>query len=214
MGLLGLSLSAWVAKYGYAGLFFLLVVGILGLPVPDETLLTFSGFLAREGTFYLPWTYLTGFLGSVGGISLSYLIGRTLGVKAVTRYGARFGATPERIERVQAWFDRIGKWTLTFGYYVPGVRHFTAIVAGSSKLRFGLFALYAYLGAAIWSASFITAGYLVGDAWKRTSAEMHRYFAVAGAIVVVLIVAYVLWIRWRKKKKEKSAQKRSDTTRR
>jgi membrane protein DedA with SNARE-associated domain len=35
----------WIAHYGYLALFGLLMLGIVGLPVPDETLLTFAGYL-------------------------------------------------------------------------------------------------------------------------------------------------------------------------
>ena len=36
---------AWISQYGYLAIFLLLVMGIVGLPVPDETLLTFTGYL-------------------------------------------------------------------------------------------------------------------------------------------------------------------------
>jgi membrane protein DedA with SNARE-associated domain len=39
---------AWLTQYGYLALFSLLVLGIVGLPVPDETLLTFTGYLIYE----------------------------------------------------------------------------------------------------------------------------------------------------------------------
>ena len=55
------------------GDFFLLVLGIVGLPVPDETLLTFSGYLVYQGHLSLPLTFLSGFAGSACGITLSYL---------------------------------------------------------------------------------------------------------------------------------------------
>ena len=35
----------WVTDYGYFGIFFLFIFGIIGLPVPDEWLLVISGYL-------------------------------------------------------------------------------------------------------------------------------------------------------------------------
>lgn len=35
----------WIIQYGYLALFALLLLGIVGLPVPDETLLAFAGYL-------------------------------------------------------------------------------------------------------------------------------------------------------------------------
>ncbi|MBA2251795.1 MAG: DedA family protein, partial [Nitrospirales bacterium] len=40
---------AWIADYGYVAIFGLLVLGIVGLPVPDEALLTFVGYLSFQG---------------------------------------------------------------------------------------------------------------------------------------------------------------------
>jgi membrane protein DedA with SNARE-associated domain len=39
------ALLDWIPEYGYPALFFLLMLGIVGLPVPEETLRTFSGYL-------------------------------------------------------------------------------------------------------------------------------------------------------------------------
>ena len=39
----------WVSHYGYGGLFVLLVLGIVGLPIPDETLLVVCGYLVSKG---------------------------------------------------------------------------------------------------------------------------------------------------------------------
>ena len=38
------TIAYWVTQYGYAGMFVLLLLAIVGLPVPDETLLTFAGY--------------------------------------------------------------------------------------------------------------------------------------------------------------------------
>ncbi len=45
------TIAHWITQYGYAGLFVLLMLGIVGVPVPDETLLTFTPGL-RHVTAY------------------------------------------------------------------------------------------------------------------------------------------------------------------
>ncbi len=35
----------WIKAYGYVGLFTSLMLGMFGLPVPDESILTFAGYL-------------------------------------------------------------------------------------------------------------------------------------------------------------------------
>ena len=152
------TLLAWVSHYGYAGLFGLLILGIVGLPVPDETLLVFSGYLIYKGRLQPGLTFLTAFAGSVCGISLSYVIGRTAGHKVVQRYGRYVRINQERLERVHRWFQKMGEWLLAVGYFIPGVRHFTALAAGISDLEYGRFAVFAYGGAAVWVGAFLTLG--------------------------------------------------------
>jgi membrane protein DedA with SNARE-associated domain len=186
-------LLTWLSHYGYAGLFLLLVLGIVGLPVPDETLLVFSGYLISKGRLHPVWTFLTAFFGSVTGISVSYLIGRIFGYGFVQRYGKYVHLSPQRVEHVNRWFHRIGHWLLTIGYYIPAVRHFTALVAGMSNLEYRTFAAFAYPGAAMWVISFLALGYFLGDKWQTAFATLHRYL-VAISIAAGIIVAAVWWL--------------------
>ena len=62
----------WVEQYGYIGLFSLLVLGIVGIPLPDEWLLAFSGYLVFKGTFRFAPALAAAFTGSACGISVSY----------------------------------------------------------------------------------------------------------------------------------------------
>ena len=61
------------------------------------------------------------------------------------------------------------------GYFIPGVRHFTAYAAGMSDLEPPQFALFAYSGAALWSASFIALGYFLGERWEAVQKNVHQY---------------------------------------
>jgi membrane protein DedA with SNARE-associated domain len=188
------SLFEWLSRYGYAGLFLLLVLGIVGLPVPDETLLVFSGYLISKGRLHPGLTFLAGFGGSVTGISLSYLIGRGFGYGFVQRYGRYVHLSQERIEFVNHWFHRIGHWLLTIGYFIPGIRHFTALVAGMSRLEFRTFSAFAYPGAALWVGCFLALGYFVGEKWQTALVALHRYL-LAVTIAIGVIVGIVWWFR-------------------
>ena len=192
------TIQHWIDLYGYAGLFFALVFGIIGLPVPDESLLTLSGYLISAGRFQFIPTFLAAACGSLTGITCSYWIGRAGGYRLIHKFGPRFHLTEERLQAVHRWFDRIGKWTLTVGYFIPGVRHFTALVAGASQLRYPLFALFAYSGGLIWTLTFITLGYYLGESW---SARFHTgyWIPITIAAVILLAVIGIIWIFKRKK---------------
>jgi len=188
----------WVAAYGAPSLGLLLMLGIVGLPVPDETLLVFCGYLIYRGTFqpHTTWIFAAG--GSICGITISYLLGRTLGFRVIHKYGARIGATEKRLEKVQRWFEGAGHWGLTFGYFIPGVRHFTALIAGATGVQWHTFTLFAYSGAVLWVSLFLGTGYLLGEQWKNASEHAHQIL-LAASIAGAIALAIVLWKKkpWR-----------------
>jgi membrane protein DedA with SNARE-associated domain len=191
-------LFEWLSQYGYAGLFAGLLFGILGLPIPDETLLVFCGYLIYRGRLDFTIAFFAGFAGSLCGITLSFYLGRSLGRKVVHRYGKYIRLTPEHLDRVDRWFDRIGAWSLSIGYFIPGIRHFTALVAGMGHMRYLTFALFAYSGAAVWVALFLTLGYVFGERWENTSALVHRYTLIAigfGAVILACVWLYRRYCR-------------------
>jgi membrane protein DedA with SNARE-associated domain len=186
------TISQWVVQYGYIALFLLLVLGIVGLPVPDEALLTFVGYLVYKGVLgYIP-SVAVAFTGSVCGITLSYFLGHTLGVKVIKNYGYILHITDDKIELVNRWYERVGRWLLMFGYFIPGVRHLTAYVAGTSGLRMHVFAPFAYTGGLIWSLTFISTGYLLGDKWNLVFEKIHHGLIVIIAAAIPIILLYIL----------------------
>jgi len=176
------QLLTWIHHYGAAALFGLLALGVVGLPVPNETLLTLAGALVRKGELSLIPTLVAACAGNVSGVTMSYLVGR-FASKAFLH--AHFAKGMEQLEK---WFERIGKWALAFGYFIPGVRHFTAIGAGSSDFPFALFARYAYSGAILWTVLFLALGYFIG-AHLPTSLEQIHSKTLLGCLLAALCVA-------------------------
>lgn len=193
----------WIVKYGYGAIFILLVLGVVGLPIPDETLLVFSGYLISTGRMKPVWALLSAVAGSWCGISLSYWIGRTLGLGVVHKFGKYLHITEEHLAKVQRWFDRIGHWALFVGYYIAGVRHFTAIVAGISKLPFPTFMTFAWTGGALWVSLFLTLGYFLGENWKKMGELIHHYLLYISIAALVIVGAYYLIKRKRHPATEK-----------
>jgi len=192
-----------ISQYGLIAVFFLLMLGIVGLPVPDETLLTFSGYLIYRGQFHFLPTILTAYAGSICGITISYTIGRTGGIFLIHKYGPYVHLTKERLDRIHGWFERMGRWALFFGYFMPGVRHFTAVVAGSSELEPHVFALFAYSGGLLWVLTFVSLGYFLGDQWSRMDEEIHGVLLWLTMAAIAAALVY-WWLRRRKKNRKPS----------
>ncbi|ASS75526.1 alkaline phosphatase [Tumebacillus algifaecis] len=189
-----------VTTYGYLGLFVSLVLGIVGLPIPDEILMTYCGYLVSQGTMNYVATLATAISGSIVGISTSYWLGFRFGLPLVEKYGRRVGINEKRLNIVNRWYNRFGKFVLVIGYFIPGIRHVTAFTAGMSRMPFASFAVYAYTGGLIWSLTFITLGNLLGVHWTKVAELTHQLMFWIVAVVVGCAILYGIWFYLRKKR--------------
>jgi membrane protein DedA with SNARE-associated domain len=179
-------LDHFLANYGYFAIFGLLMLGIVGPLIPDDTILVLSGLAAHRGQLNLPTTIAVAYAGSVCGITLSYVLGRSGVVYVLERFEPVKCWVEKHLPEVQGWFDKYGKWTLFFGYFIAGVRHFTALAAGMSKVKFSTFALYAWPGGLAWVVSFVSIGYFLGAEWEQLRHRFDRGAVIALAVVVAI----------------------------
>lgn len=186
----------WILQHGSIVLFILLALGIVGLPIPDESLLVLSGVLMAQGKLHILPTVCAALFGSMVGITVSYLLGRTLGHYVLLKIGRWIGLTKERLDVAHVWFEQFGKWLLVFGYFIPGVRHFTGVVAGLAELDVKSFMLFAYSGATLWATVFLSLGYLLSDHISELlSGSYHHFFLVFTALIILLLFALYLKFR-------------------
>lgn len=182
----------FIAHYGYIGVFLSLVLGLVGLPVPDEVLMTFVGYLISLGKMNFLLTVLVALAGSIVGMSVSFFIGHNLGLPFLIKYGRKVGVTPERLDKTEVWFQRFGKFAVTIGYFLPGVRHFTAFLAGISKWSYHTFMLYAVPGGLAWVLTFVSLGYFLGEHWLAFTHSLHRY--IRSGLLIILVAALLVWV--------------------
>lgn len=187
------TLHHLIMHYGYLGIFTLLMLGIVGIPVPDETLLTLSGFLVYSGQLHIIPTFIAAYLGSITGISISYAIGSTFGHHILIKYGHYIHITEARLQKAHNWFEKIGRWALLVGYFIPGVRHVVAILAGASELQMWEFAVFAYSGAFIWTAAFLSIGYFFGRHWRQVLHTVnHHIIIISAAAIIIFLISYFI----------------------
>lgn len=192
-------MTLWLLEYGSIALFVLLTLGIVAFPVPEETLMVIAGILMSKGSLNIVPTCVAAYCGSICGITMSYVLGRTLGYYLLHHYGGWIGITEERTQQAHAWFEHYGKWSLAIGYFIPGVRHFTGFSAGTTSLDLHQFALFAYGGAAIWVTTFLSIGYFFGDYCQALYESLEVDLNV---VITVAVIAAVVWIIYRFRKKK------------
>jgi len=178
------AVSLWIIRYSYPAIFCLLVGGIIGIPIPDQLVLLVSGYCVLTHVLSLTPTLAAAILGSICGVTLSYIMGRGLGAYLATKpFGRR------RLERGQRLFDRFGSWALIFGYFIPGVRHLVGIVPGMMRINVARFARYAYPGAVISSVTAVLAGFLLGNQAIWLMGSIERMLA-AGVLTLCCYAAF------------------------
>ncbi|UJF31529.1 DedA family protein [Paenibacillus hexagrammi] len=196
------TMFEFINHYGYFALYILLSAGIVGVPVPDETLMAIVGSLtAPGGPFRFTTALMVIYAGTMTGMIVSYTLGHRVGKPLLYRYGKWFKLTPGRIERAEGWFKKYGLWTVFFGYFVPGVRHFTCYLSGVSGVKFYKYLLYAGTGAMLWCTTFLTLGHFIGRNLEGIFHLLHRYMGMSFLVLAVFAgIGCYIYLRLRKRR--------------
>ena len=180
-------------QYGYIVLYFALTLELIAFPTPGETLMTYCGFLTSQGQLNWILSILTASSGIITGITISYFIGYYLGSPFFEKHGARIHLGPEKIAKASAWFEKYGNGLLVVAYFVPGIRHITGYFSGITQIPYKRFAVNAYIGAVVWSGTFISLGRLLGANWEKYHGPIKKYFLIAAIISGLILSAVYLF---------------------
>ncbi len=181
----------FITKYSYAGIFIGLSLGILGLPIPDESLIAFTGFLSSQGKLNIQLLLPVINSGIILGITVSYFLGKIAGRHMFNKYTGKIALNTNRLKKIKCFYDKYGQYSLLIGYFIPGVKHLTAIFAGVNNMPYRKFAIFAYTGAILWATTFFILGYLLGHKWRYIT---HNFFTPI-IIFIVLVLFFILYLR-------------------
>ncbi len=185
-----------IKSYGYLGVFASQMLGMFGVPLPDESVFTATGYLISKNYLQPLPALLAAYLGSICGITVDYLAGRFIGFPLLHRYGHSLRLSDGKIARAHQWFEKYGKFALFAGYFIPYLRHLTPFTAGASRLHYRGFAPFAYSGGLCWVASFIAVGYFLGEKHSWLVPQLRTYLLLAlGVVIFLLWVRYLLWTK-------------------
>jgi membrane protein DedA with SNARE-associated domain len=188
------SFLLFITHYSYAGIFIALSMGIVGLPVPDESLIAFTGFLSSLGKLDTLLILPVIMAGTASGITISYFLGKLSGSYLSKKYSHKALINNDHLQKIKEFYDQYGRFTLLIGYFIPGIRHLTALFAGINHMPYLRFAAFAYTGALLWTTTFFTLGYWLGHEWHYVT---HNIFATP-IIFITLILLLILYLRQKK----------------
>jgi len=180
-----------IAQHGYT-LFFLLAI------VEGPIVTVIAAFLAVQGYLNVVIVYIIAIAADLVGDVALYLIGRFANATFISRWGPKFGAGPEQIERLKAHFRSHGGKTLVIGKLTHSVGFVVLLGAGASSMRIGPFIWYNVLGTIPKSLLFVLMGYFFGFYFKAIDSYLARFSIVVFALAV-LVAVYWLARAWRKR---------------
>ena len=128
---------------------FLETGAFIGLVAPGETTVIVGGLVAGQGEISLLVLIAIVWTCAVLGDLTSYALGRRLGREFMVRHGARVKITEERLEQVEAFFERRGGTTILIGRFIGLVRAIAPFIAGASRMPLRKFLPYDVLGAGL-----------------------------------------------------------------
>jgi membrane protein DedA with SNARE-associated domain len=187
------ELSTIMARQGYALTFGLLFAEALGLPFPAAIALVAAGAAVASHTLSGPAVLLAAVVALLIGDSAQFWLGRYSGW-ALLGFLCRLSMNPETcILRSAESFYKRGQTTLVIAKFIPGINTMAAPLAGSMKMRFGRFLQLDFLGALLYSFTYLTVGYLSRDFLARTLNGFHTAGKVMEIILVATLVVYAIY---------------------
>jgi len=163
-----------------------------GLPLPNEAILLFVGYLASIGHADPVLGAVAGLVGTLIGATFSYSIGYRFGHAGVRRFGRYVMLTEHRLALAERWFRRWGKLTIFLARLTPVVRTVISYPAGIARMPYRGFFVSTLSGAAIWCALVVAVGALVGRRWLILFDWLHRAGLVAAAAILLAVIAYLV----------------------
>jgi membrane-associated protein len=181
---------------------FLVIFAETGLVVfpllPGDSLLFLAGTVAAASGIDVHLLVIVLFTAAVAGDSVNYAVGRFLGPKVFNLPpDSRLSRwlKPEYLERTHRFYEKYGGFTIIICRFVPIVRTFAPFLAGVGAMTYRRFLSYNVIGAAVWVASLVYAGYLFGNIpWVKENLTV----IVLAIVGISLLPVVVQWLRERR----------------
>ncbi|MBV9711634.1 MAG: DedA family protein [Ktedonobacteraceae bacterium] len=202
---------------GLLGIVVAMAIESCCIPLPSEIVMPIAGILISQATVqkHLPGTSpsfplwlnlvlvaLAGSLGCLIGSMAAYGIGYAGGRPLMLKYGRYVLISQHDADKADRFFQRWGSATAFFSRLLPVVRTYISLPAGITKMPFGKFCLYTFLGSFPWCLLLAYIGTVLGNNLDKLSPIFHDLDVVILVAVVILVVLYV----WRHIRNDRRAR--------
>lgn len=186
---------------GYFGIFVLMILESMVLPVPSEAVMPFGGFLISDGQMSWFGVVLASSLGSVVGSTISYMLGKYAGRPFVIKFGKYLLLNEDHLTSTEQFFNKHGQKAVFISRFIPVVRHLISIPAGTSNMPFIKFIVYTVVGATLWNSFLAYVGFRLRDNWD-TVKSYTEWLDILVVLAIIFTVVYFIYTQLKKRKQK------------
>jgi len=149
-------------QYSNIGLFFIILVEEAGvpLPIPGDIFIAAAAAIPKSNYFIVVAAVVGA---TLTGSTILFTISQKIGSPLIKRFGKYIRFTPQKVKKVERWFEKYGGRAIVIGRLIPGLRIITPIVAGTFKVDYKTFCLYTAVAAFIWANIYFVIGKFFGN---------------------------------------------------
>lgn len=178
---------------GYGGLFVVMAIGNMGIPVGTELVVPAAGALAATG--HLSSVWLAGAVATLGelvGGTILYAIGYAGGRPFVVRWGRFLKLSEKKLDAFHRFYERHGNVVVFVCRFIPFVRGVSALPAGVSRMQWSHFLAYTAAGSAVFCFGLAWLGSLFGQHFDDMSPVIHKFSTALVVVVALAVAAFVV----------------------
>ena len=188
-----MNLITLMTRHGYALTFGLLLAEAMGLPFPAAIALVAAGAAVAAHALWGPYIVAAAIAALLLGDTAEFWLGRYMGW-ALLGFLCRVSINPETcILRSAESFYKRGKITLVIAKFIPGVNTMAAPLAGSMKMRFWQFLQLDFVGALLYSLTYLLVGYVSRDFLAAILRGFHAAGRAMEAVIIAALLVYAIY---------------------
>jgi len=205
------ALQEFVVNFTYLGIFAVLLLGSLGVPIPEEMSVIAAAVLSHTGAVRWWLALPICFVGVLSGDMVLYWTGRLWSERVLNWRLVRLVMPAAREQWLKAAYRRHALKTVVTARHLVGFRAAAFLTAGAARVPFWKFVV-ADAGAALLGVPLLFGlAYFFTVQIKATMVHVHRaerWLGLASLLALAAVLVVALW-RWHRLVGEKLAERHS-----
>lgn len=195
-------------RYGGFTLLILIIFAetgvFFGFFLPGDSLLFIAGLLSESEYLDVHVSVMIPVLvvAAVAGSTTGYFTGLWAGNYLKNRK-ENFFFKKKYLEMTHDFYERHGMMAFILGRFLPVIRTFVTILAGTVKINFPKFFIFNIVGATLWITSMVMAGNLLGKAFPDLPDYLE--IIVVGMVLLSAVPVALTWFRARRKLRQNNS---------